>query len=272
MVKPKISVLMPVHNGEKYLSTSIKSILSQSFKNYEFIVIDDGSIDNSLKIIQGYKKKDKRIIVIQNITNIGTTKSLNKGLRVAKGRYVVRMDADDWSYPNRLQKQYEFMEKHPEIVVSGGTIDVCNEDMEVIYTRKYPLQDKDVRKIIFLYSPFAHSATIWNAEKMKHVGGYNENIPLSQDCELYFRVGKFAKFGNINSKIVKLRTHNRSSSISKDIIQEKYAIYARIKAILEYNYNSSILDKFYIFIRILAMFLIPTKVKFLVFNLLRRRI
>ena len=180
------------------------------------------------------------------------------------------MDADDWSYPNRLLQQYEFMEKYSEIGVSGGAVDVCNENLKVIYTRKYALQDKDIRKIIFLYSPFAHPATIWKAEKIKKVGGYNENIPLSQDCELYFKIGKHAKFGNLNIKLIKLRMHKKSSSISKDFLQEKYAIYARIKAIFEYGYKPRAIDKLFIILRIFIMIFFPKKIKFMIFNLLRR--
>ena len=270
MEKPKISVLMSVYNSEKYLNYSIESILSQSFKDYEFIIIDDGSTDDSLKIIESYKQKDKRIIIIHNTKNIGTTKSLNKGLLIAKGKYIARMDADDWSYPDRLQKQYEFMQNNPDIGVSGGTIDVCNESLLVQNIRRYPLTDKLIREIIFLYSPFAHSATIWKSELMKLVGGYNQNIPLSQDCELYFKIGKHAKFGNLNIKLIKLRMHKKSSSISKDFLQEKYAIYARIKAIFEYGYKPRAIDKLFIILRIFIMIFFPKKIKFMIFNLLRR--
>ena len=104
---------------------------------------------------------------------------------------------------------------------------------------------------------------------MKKMGGYNENIPLSQDCELYFKIGMFAKLGNIKDKLIKLRMHKGSSSISKDTIQEQYAIYARIKAIMEYGYVPSIKDKFFIFCRIVAMFFVPKIIKFKIFSLLR---
>ena len=270
MVKFKISVLMPVYNSENYLTSSIESILSQSFKNFEFIIIDDGSTDNSLEIIEKYKHNDKRIVLIKNKFNLGTTRSLNLGLLIANGKYMVRMDADDWSYPDRLKTQYEYMEKHSEIGVSGGAIDVCDKDLNVIYTRKYATIDKEIRKKIFLYSPFAHPATIWNTEKIKNLGGYNERLPLSQDCELYFKIGEFTKFGNLKDKLIKLRIHNNSSSISKDFTQEKYAIYARLKAIMEFGYEPRFKDKLFILCRIIALFTIPKKIKFIIFNFLRR--
>jgi glycosyltransferase involved in cell wall biosynthesis len=271
MIKPKISVVMPVHNGEKYLGISVESILSQSFKNYEFIIVDDGSIDNSSKIVENYKQKDKRIIVVHNTKNIGTTKSLNIGLSVAKGKYIVRMDVDDWSYPDRLQKQYDYMEKHSDVGVSGGTIEVCDKNLNKLNVREYPLIDRNIRDIIFRYSPFAHSATIWNKEIMKRVGNYNENLPLSQDCELYFKIGKLAKFGNLKDKLIKLRMHQNSSSASKSLLQEQYAIFARIKAVMEYGYKVSFGDKLFVFGRIIALFIVPSEIKFWLFNLLRRK-
>ncbi|MCX6706203.1 MAG: glycosyltransferase, partial [Candidatus Woesebacteria bacterium] len=211
----------------------------------------------------------KRVISIRNNNNLKTSVTLNRGLRIAKGKYVVRMDADDWSYPDRLQKQYDYIEEHPNVGVSGGTIEVCDKNLRVINEREYPLTDEGVRRIIFCFSPFAHPATIWNAKIMKKVGGYNANIPLSQDCELYFKVGQSAKFGNIKEVLIKLRTHSTSSSVSKNLLQEKYAIYARIKAIIEYGYHPRFIDRLYILGRIAAMVFIPTKLKFWLFNLVR---
>lgn len=261
---------MPVYNSAKYLRTSIESILNQTFQDFEFIIIDDSSTDASRKIINSYAQNDKRIVQVRNKTHSCTSKSLNHGLSVAKGKYVVRMDADDYSYSGRLEKQFLFMESHPEVGVSGGAIEVCDEKLKVRYVRHYPLSDKELRKIIFLYSPFAHPATIWDRELMVGVGGYNENIPLSQDAELYFRIGRISNFGNIKDTLIKLRIHGSSSSMSKDTAQERYAIYARIKAIIEYGYPVRFVDWLYIIFRIVAMVTVPTKIKFWLFNLLRR--
>ncbi|KKQ91817.1 MAG: Glycosyl transferase, family 2 [Candidatus Woesebacteria bacterium GW2011_GWB1_39_10] len=271
MNNPKISVLMPVYNGEKYLMTSIESILDQTFQDFEFIIVDDDSTDDSWKIINDYKKKDKRIVALQNKINLKTSKTLNVGLSKACGKYIVRMDVDDWSYPNRLQTQYDYMEARPKVGVSGGTIEVCDKNLQVLNVREYPQTDGDLRKIIFLYSPFAHPATIWNRELLVNLRGYNENIPLSQDAELYFRLGSISKFANIKDKLVKLRMHTDSSSSSRNIIQEKYAIYARIKGIFEYGYSARLVDWLYIILRIIVMFIVPAKMKFWLFNLLRRK-
>ena len=131
MKKPRVSVLMPVYNGERFLKVSIDSILSQTFRDFEFIIADDGSTDGSQKIIEDYKQKDTRIIALRNKHNIGTSRTLNKGLSIAKGKYIVRMDADDWSYPDRIERQCDYMQKHPKVGVSGGAIEVCNEKLNI---------------------------------------------------------------------------------------------------------------------------------------------
>lgn len=269
-MKPKISVLMPVYNCEKYLDSAIQSILDQTFKDFEFIIVDDFSTDTSFEIIKEYTKQDKRIIVLRNKTHLRTTKTLNKGLRRTKCKYVARMDGDDWSYPDRLQKQFKFMENHPEVGVSGGVIEVCDENLKVINIRKYPLNDIVVRKVMFRYSPFAHPATIWRRDLLQKVGGYDEKIPLSQDYELYFRIGKISQFANLSTVLLKLRTHNNSSSMLRGRAQEQFTLYSRIKAFMEYGYEMNTFDKMYTFLQILSIGFIPPQLKFWLFNLVRR--
>lgn len=271
MANPKISVLMPVYNAEKFLDSAVQSILAQTFKYFEFIIVDDHSTDCSWETIKKYAKSDKRIIPLRNAQNLRTTKTLNRGLQIAKGKYIARMDADDWSYPFRFEKQFEFMERHTEVGVSGGAIEICNENLKVLNKRKYPQTDIEARRIIFRYSPFAHPATIWRTTTMRSVGGYNENIPLSQDLDLYFRIGKICKFANLPDVLLKLRTHNSSSSIIKGRYQEQFALYTRIKAFLELGgYEMTSTDKLYNFLQMVSMVVIPPKIKFWLFNLLRR--
>lgn len=271
MSKVKISVLMPVYNTEKYLEQAILSILDQTFQDFEFIIVDDHSNDSSWNIILKFAKQDRRIIPIRNDENIRATKSLNKGLEKVRGEYMVRMDADDWSYPDRLQKQYVFMEKHPKVGVSGGAIEICNNDLKVINVRKYPLTDTLARKTIFRYSPFAHPATIWRMSYLNEVGGYNQNIPLSQDLDLYFRIGKLCEFANLEDILIRLRVHDDSSSIIRGKYQEQFALYTRIKAFLEIGgYEMTFGDKLYNFLQMISMVLIPPKIKFWMFNWLRR--
>ena len=115
---PLISVIMPVYNSEAYIESSVESILNQSYTNFEFIIIDDASTDKTYDRLLKLIKIDKRIVLVKNKRNEGVTKSLNKALKIAKGKYIIRMDADDWSYPNRFKLQVDLMENNPDVVLS----------------------------------------------------------------------------------------------------------------------------------------------------------
>ena len=142
---PQITVLMPVYNGEKYLRQAVDSILNQTFKDFEFLIINDGSTDKTLAILQEYK--NKRVKIINNKKNIGLTKSLNKGLKLAKGKYIARMDADDISLSNRLRKQIDFLDKHNKIGVLGTQMKIINNSNKIVGEYKTPL---------------CHSLIVWN--------------------------------------------------------------------------------------------------------------
>lgn len=264
-----VSVVMPAYNAEKYISIAIESILEQTYRNFEFIIIDDCSNDKTFDIIQSFKVKDKRIILIRNNKNIGVTKSLNKALEEARGKYIVRMDADDWSYPERLDTQIKLMEDQPEVVVSGSYIEVCDSKLKTKYIRKYHLDDVSIRKHLFRYSPFAHPATIWKAAILKKER-YDERINVCQDYELYFRIGKIGKFMNLDKLLLKLRMHERSISTTLSDIQSKNTVLIRLNAVLILGYNMSRFDKLYNFLQEVGINLIPVKIRFFIFNFLRR--
>lgn len=266
---PFVSVIMPVYNSESFVEKAVRSILNQTYKNFEFIIIDDASTDNTLSILKKLKKKDRRIILIQNKENLGVTKSLNKGLELAKGKYIIRMDADDWAYPKRFQFQVELMESHPEVVVSGSYIEICDNSLKTKYIRKYHLDDANIRKHIFRYSPFAHPATIWIAKIMKKER-YRETIPTCQDYELYFRIGKIGKFMNLDKPLLKLRMHERSISRVKNDLQWKNTVLIRFNAVLMLGYSMSTLDKIYSFLQEICIGLLPVNFRFRLFNFLRR--
>jgi glycosyltransferase involved in cell wall biosynthesis len=183
---PLVSVVMPVFNGEKYLKTAVYSILNQSYQDFEFIVVDDCSTDGTSKILQGFD--DPRIKILTSTTNLKTTKSLNLGITEATGKYIVRMDADDWAYPTRLQTQVDYMENHSDTVLCGSNIDICDSELRLDYVRTYPQTDSEIKAKWFRYNPFAHPATIWKRASVIEAGFYNPNIPLSQDYDLIFRI------------------------------------------------------------------------------------
>ena len=136
MIHPKISVVMAVYNGERHLREAIDSILNQTFADFEFVIIDDASTDRSGRILQEYAGKDKRIVIIGNETNMGLSKSLNKGIRLTKGEYIARMDADDISFPDRFEKQVKFLDDHNDIGILGThylQMDIGGKDSREIF-------------------------------------------------------------------------------------------------------------------------------------------
>lgn len=266
---PFVSVIMSAYNAEKYVRQAVESILNQTYKKFEFIIVNDASTDSTVNTLRDYKKKDKRIILIKNINNLGLTKSLNKALRRARGKYIVRIDADDWAYPDRLKYQVQLMEKNPNVVVSGSYVEVCNKDLKTKYVRKYHLDDVSIRKYIFRYSPFAHPATIWRSDVLKKEL-YNERMTVSQDYELYFRVGMAGKFMNINKPLLKLRIHNQSISATMSDLQFKNTVLIRLSAVLLLGYQMTKFDKLYNFLQEVFIGFLPVKLRLYIFNVLRR--
>lgn len=203
-----ISVLMTVYNGEKYLNESIESILNQSFTDFEFIIVNDGSTDKSREIIESYK--DTRIILINNNTNRGLIESLNIGLNTARGRYIARLDHDDIALPERLSTQYDFMEKNREIDVVGSwteCIDEKGNNLKISRNNTDPL----AIKYDFLFNNIMfHSSIFFRSDVVVNNGGYSKEFIHSEDYEMYSRPGKELRCANIPKVLFKLRLHNSS--------------------------------------------------------------
>jgi|694.fasta_scaffold148551_1 glycosyltransferase involved in cell wall biosynthesis len=272
MKTPKISVLMPAYNADQYIVEAIESILNQTFTDFEFIIIDDCSTDKTWEIIKEYAKKDKRIIAIKNEKNLKLSATLNKGIDICKADYIARMDADDWSYPDRFKKQYEVISKDPKIGILGGTMEVCDEKLEVKNIRKYHKDDKEIRRHIFKYSPFCHATTMYRKNIVQDIGKYNINLYDAEDYDLYFRIGQISEFKNIDDTLYRMRYNENSVSNTRARRQEFLTIYIRLKSIVEYNYKMPIADKIYTLTQLFSMLIIPSKYKAKLFNFIRSKI
>ena len=219
---PKVSVLMSVYKGAKYLREAIDSILNQTFKNFEFLIIDDGSTDNSADIIRSYT--DPRIRLIQNEENIGLSRSLNKGLKLAKGQYIARMDADDISLPNRLERQTKFLQSHPEHVAVGCWILWVDWDGDPI-RQEYQVPSHEEIERIFLRGRggLPHAATIFRTEFALSIGGYRSEYEYAEDVDFFLRLGEHGRLANLQEVLYKVRGHLNSVCVSKHSLQRKSA-------------------------------------------------
>lgn len=269
--KPLVSIVMPAYNAAKYIEEAIQSIIDQTFSDFEFIIVDDCSNDETWEIITKYSKKDGRLVAIKNSENLKISATLNKGILASKGKYIARMDADDWSYPDRIEKQVRFMESHPEIGISGGYVEFCNTQMDFVNQRTYPLVDSDIRKKLFRYSPFCHATTIYRSVLVKKAGLYDINLYDAEDYDLYFRLGNLAKFANLPVILYKVRMRSDSISQTKTVRQESLTFFIRHKAVIEYHYKINLADKLFTLLQFTLGQVIPAKFKFRLFNILRSK-
>src|SRR3990170_293893 len=214
MVNPFVTVLMPVYNGGEYLKLSIESILSQTYKDFELLIINDCSTDNSMEVIQSFN--DSRIVVHSNPVNMGQTKSLNVGLRLAKGKYIAVNDADDLSLPQRIEKQLKFILKNPQYVVVGTSAFIMNRAGRV---KRSFLKSIDYREIllgILNNTPVIHGSVIMNKDVILSQGGYDEEFRICQDYALWSSLmQKGFKIANIPDIMVVIRHYMDSVSFKE---------------------------------------------------------
>jgi len=202
--KALISVVMSVYNGELYLDEAIQSILTQTYSKFEFIIIDDGSTDNSLEIIKKYKKEDSRIVLISR-ENRGLIYSLNEGIFLAKGKYIARMDADDISTHNRFKEQCTFMEEHKEVGVCGSFVELFYENNNTKHWT-FPTKNDELKTRLLFSVPVAHPSVLIRKSIIdKYSLVYEEEYKNAEDYAFWLEFSNYTKFANINQVLLKYR-------------------------------------------------------------------
>ncbi|MCD6144373.1 glycosyltransferase family A protein [Thermococcus sp.] len=185
--KPKVSVIMPFYNCEKYLDKAISSILNQTFQDFEFIIINDASSDRSDEIIQK-SLTDKRIVYIKNRERKGIVYNLNKGIEIAKADIIARMDGDDISEPQRLEVQYQFLQRNPNIALVGCFVKLINEKGEICGRKIKPIKHEEIKKDILVYATLIHATIMIRKDVFKKVGFYREQYLWCEDIDLWYRI------------------------------------------------------------------------------------
>ncbi|MBI5324347.1 MAG: glycosyltransferase [Ignavibacteriae bacterium] len=242
MASPRISVLMSVFNGEKYLTEAIQSILEQSFSDFEFIIVDDGSTDSSREIINSFN--DSRIKPIINGENIGLTKSLLKGYEYCHGEFIARMDADDISLPDRFKKQIEYFDKHPEVGVLGTNAYAIGNNSKLKYKINYPENHSFINWSLLFSNPICHPSVMIRKIVIEKFGFYNDEFQRSQDYDYWIRLISNVKFYNIQKPLILLRISGQKVSITQFKDQLKSAIFIcqnHLSEFIEYNIDYKII-------------------------------
>ena len=225
---PTISVVMPVYNAELYLNIAIESVLNQTFKDFELILINDGSIDNSLKIIKLYAENDSRIVIIDNAINKGLVNSLNAGLIISKGTYIARMDADDISTENRFQSQVDYLNRNKDIFLISGSFYIIDEEGKIIRIKQNEYNNEQIVKKIIKFG-IIHHPTVMFRNQLDIL--YREKAIHGEDLDLWSRLITLGKKMYVSPDLILYyRIHKKSMSSEHSLTQRAF-----IKKVLEWH-------------------------------------
>ncbi|RJP46612.1 MAG: glycosyltransferase [Armatimonadetes bacterium] len=262
--QPLVSIIMPVYNTANFLVEAIESIINQTYQNFELIIINDASTDNSLEIIKKYQKKfSKKIKVIdlKNNLNRGGDSCANQGIKIAQGKYIARMDADDVAHPKRFEKQISFLEKNPDIFLVGSNAYVINKRGKIIGEKIEPQKNEEIYKNYLTFHPLIHPSCTLRRQLKTHNFCYEIKYSANNDYYTFFKLICLGyKFTNLPEKLLYYRIHNNNDTFIN--IREKFfnTIRIRLKIIKTYGYQPTPKDILISFIQTLTTFFLPEKV------------
>lgn len=205
MKVPKISVVMPCHNSIAYLNQAIESILNQTYYDFEFVIVDDASADETWESLQLYVQKDKRIKIFHNKVNLGIAATRNFGLSQTSGEYYVVMDHDDISLPQRFERELSFLERNKDYAVVGCQVEVIDENSRIVGVRKYKISNTEIFSIISLKSPLCNPATMIRKACLMEFNGYDVNFSGSEDYDMWFKLATKYKLANLDETLFQYR-------------------------------------------------------------------
>lgn len=225
---PLVSILMPVYNAHEYLVGALDSMLSQTYTNWELIAIDDCSTDDSFLTLAQYEKIDPRIKAYKNIVNMGVGRTLDKAVKMAKGEFIARMDADDLSYPDRLQKQVKYLLENPDVVALGGQVRLIDEKGKNIGVKMFPTDSKVLYTMLYTSVPIQHPTLMVNTTKLPADLDWYGGWKKAQDLHLFFQLVRYGKLANLNDFVLDYRFYSNSNSLKNP--KDTYSITKSIRA------------------------------------------
>ncbi len=213
--KPLVSVCMITYNRALFLPKAIESVQAQSFTDWEMVIVDDASNDDTKDVVKKYSSSDNRIKYYCNDKHLKISISRNRSLSLAHGKYAAILDSDDlWVDSKKLEMQYDFLESHSEHVLVGGGVIVIDKDGNERKRYMNPLKDENIRRRIYWCNPFAHSSVMYDREKILNIGGYDTSLDTAEDYDLFLRIGTLFKFANIEKYILNYRIHDNSITVT----------------------------------------------------------
>ncbi len=216
-IKPQISIITLTKNRVDFISKAIDSVLAQSFSDWELIIIDNGSIDNTKQIVENFANKDVRI-KYTNSTAEGIPRNRNLGLSLAKGKYIAVLDSDDeWTDKDKLQKQFNYLENNPDYVFIGSNIKIVDEKGNFIKNTSFKTENADIRKKILISNQIPHSTVMYIKNLSDKIGGYNNKLSCVEDLDLFLRLGNLGKIKNLEEITTSYTKHSGGISYKRKL-------------------------------------------------------
>lgn len=220
---PLVSVLLPVYNGERYLVSAVQSVLSQTFADFELLVLDDGSMDGTAGVCQQLAARDSRVRVRRR-ENRGLVATLNELIGMARGSLLARMDADDICHPERFARQVEFLRQHAEVVCVGTEVEMIDEASRLLTRLRLPHTDADIQEAALKgHTPLFHPSVMMRTSVVRKVGGYRHEFYTAEDLDLWLRLGEAGRLANLPDALLRYRLHSQSLSGSNAELQREAA-------------------------------------------------
>lgn len=208
---PIVSVVIPIYNGASYLREAVISVQKSLFKNFEILLVDDGSTDTSKILCKKIAEQYENVTYYSFEENKGLGNVLNFALKKARGTYICRLNQDDIMLPQRIQLQVKYLEENPDVIAVGSYLTYFNQAGKTA-TITYGENDKDIRKMWYIVSPFADPAVMYKKDIACKAGGYKQSYWPAEDLHLWYRIGRFGKFANISTPLTKMRQHHNAAS------------------------------------------------------------
>jgi glycosyltransferase involved in cell wall biosynthesis len=268
VTKPLVSVVMPVRNAGNFLLEAIESILNQTYTNFELVIVNDASTDNTAKILSSFK--DNRMRVFRNKRRLGVTKSANLAISKAKGEYVARMDGDDVADSKRIEKQINFLIKNKNVVAVGGQCELIDSNGFKIGDKRFPFKSEDIKRMIFSSVPLQQPTLMVNTGLLpKGFVWYDENYSSAEELELLFKLFKFGEVRNLKDYLLKYRIHKGNTSLVNPKRTFTLTLKTRFLAISRYGYRPTFMGIVTTIIQTVLISLIPESWIYPIYSVVR---
>ena len=268
--QPLVSIIITAYNEEQYISDAMASMLAQTYRNIEVIVVDDGSTDATYKILKQYRAIDKRVKIIRAPKNVGPSMASNMAMKIARGTYIARMDADDTAVRERIEKQVAYLIKHPDVIMVGSMCYLTDEHGAIIEQKRYPLAHQGIYNSLFSFNPMLHQSCLINRKLLpRGVYFYPHEGVLAHDLELVFDLAQYGKLANMDDAFIFYRRHHGSFSLSDPKATFHATVAVRMKALKQYGYKPTLNGWCSHWGQVLVMSFLPTTIIYPLFQFYR---